>query len=75
MENRRYEDDPDGDEPRLVHGTSHMGPPLKPFDDPLAESIAQKQQLIVLRKQEAEEYPVADTYQEPLVTNNSNTSF
>ena len=63
MENRHFEDDPDGDGRRLVHGTSHMGPPLKPLDPPPTESIAQKQQLNVLRKQEAEEYPVADTYQ------------
>ena len=63
MENRRLEDDPEGDRRRLVHGTSHMGPPLKPLDPPPTESIAQKQQLYVLRRQEAEEYPVVDTYQ------------
>lgn len=50
-----------------------MGPPLKPLDPPTTESIALKQQLYVLRKQEAEEYPVADTYQVPLVTQDSNT--
>ena len=62
MENRCFEDDPDGGGQRLVHGTNHLGPPLKPLDDPLTESIAQKQQLSVLRNQEAEDYPVADTY-------------
>lgn len=62
MENRHLEDDPDGGEKIPVHGTSHMGPPLKPLDPPATEIIAQKQQLYMLRKQEAEEYPVADTY-------------
>ncbi len=75
MENRCFEDDPDGDGQRLVHGIYHIGPPLKPLDPPPTESIAQKQQLSVLRKQEAEEYPVADTYQEPLVKKDSNTSY
>ena len=62
MENRNLEVDPDGGEPIPMHWTSHMGPPLKPLDPPPTEIIAQKQQLYVLRKQEAEEYPVADIY-------------
>lgn len=73
MENRRFVYEPDGGGRTLVHGTSPMGPPLKPLDPPTTESIALKQQLYVLRKQEAEEYPVADTYQVPLVTQDSNT--
>ena len=72
MENRRFVYEPDG-EPTQVHGAPHMGPPLKPFDPPTTESIALLQQLYVLRKQEAEEYPVADTYQVPLVTNENTT--
>ena len=72
MENRRFVYEPDG-ERTLVHETSPTGPPLKPFDPPTTESIALSQQLYVLRKQEAEEYPVADTYQVPLVTNGNTT--
>ena len=62
MENRRCVYEPDSGQPILVHGTSPMGPPLKPFDPPITESLALSQQLYVLRKQEAEEYPVADIY-------------
>ena len=61
MENRHLEDDPDGGERIPVHGTSHIGPPLKPLDPPATELIAQHQQLYLLRQQEAEEYPVAYT--------------
>ena len=74
MESRRFVYGPDGGGRTLVHGPFSMGPPLKPLDSPTTGSIALKQQLYVLRKQEAEEYPVADTYQMPLVTKGSNTS-
>lgn len=73
MESRRFVHEPDGGGQTLVHETSPMGPPLKPFDPPITESIALKQQLYVLRKQEAEAYPVADTYQVPLVTKDCNS--
>ena len=72
MESRRFIYEWNG-EGTLVHETSPMGPPLKPFDPPIIESIALRQQLYVLRKQEADAYPVADTYQVPLVTKDSNT--
>ena len=61
MESRRFMYDPHG-VGTLVHEISPMGPPLKPFDPPIIESIALRQQLYVLRKQEADAYPVADTY-------------
>ena len=72
MESRRFIYEPNG-ERTLVHETSPMGPPLKPFDPPIIESIALRQQLYVLRKQEADAYPVADIYQVPLGTKDSNT--
>ena len=62
MENRHTVPDPDGGRPIPVHGTSHMGPRLKPLDPPATELVAQKQQLYALRQQEAEEYPVAYTF-------------
>ena len=74
-ENRHLEPDPDGGKPIPVHGTSHIGPPLKPLDPPAAELIAQHQQLYLLRQQEAAEYPVAYTYLESLVTKDNNISF
>ena len=72
MESRRFIYEWNG-EGTLVHETSPMGPPLKPFDPPIIESIALRQQLYVLRKQEADAYPVADAYQVPLGTKDSNT--
>ena len=42
--------------PQLVQGrTGHLGPPLKPLDNPKAEEIAQEQQRSVMRERELKE--------------------
>ena len=57
-ENRHLVVDLDSGKKIPVHGTSHIGPPLKPLDPPAAELVAQHQQLYLLRQEEAGEYPV-----------------
>ena len=56
LETRRFEERPNGQLGALMPGPSHLGPPIKPFDDPETERIALELSRALARQREAEEW-------------------